>query len=185
MRVVKESCFISFFIIAVFISCAGQTSVEEPAVEYTHEQAEKKITAAEKAAEEVAVGEDFVVTEEIYVRTFEEIEAFIKSLNDIISKKDYETWVTHLSDEYTARTSDPDYLREQSNKPILKKKNITLRGLEDFFFHVVVPSRIEAELDDIEFIDENHVKAVSIVRNRRGLLYLLVRVEDEWKIGVW
>ena len=130
-------------------------------------------------------GEEFVVTEEIYDKTFDEIEAFIRTLDKIIRDKDYEVWVTHLSEEYIKKTSGPGYLKEQSEKPILKKNNILLEDLEDYFYHVVVPSRSQAQLYDIEFIDGNHVKAISIIRNRRGLLYLLIRIDNKWKMGVW
>ena len=129
--------------------------------------------------------EEFVVTEEIYAKTFDEIEAFIRTLDKIIRDKNYEVWVTYLSEEYIKKTSDPDYLKEQSEKPILKKNNILLEDLEDYFYHVVVPSRSQTQLYDIEFIDGSHVKAISIIRNRRGLLYLLIRIDNKWKMGVW
>jgi hypothetical protein len=129
--------------------------------------------------------EDFVVTEEIYKQTFEEIEAFIKRLNTIIRGKDFETWRTYLRDEYSGLYSNREYLREQSNKPLLKKHNIVLNSLEDYFLYVVVPSRSQAKLDEIEFLDSDHIKAISIIRETKGLLYLLVREEEDWKIGVW
>ncbi len=178
MKAVKKSCFLSLNISLLLLACAGHTPVADNTL--------KQVTLETvEVTEESTVLNDFIVTEEIYTKTFEEIETFIESLNNIISEKDYETWVTHLSDDYIAKTSDPDYLRDQSSMPILKKNNISLKSLKDFFFYVVVPSRIEAGLDDIEFIDEDHVKAISIVRNKRGLLYLLVRVGITWKIGVW
>ena len=66
--------------------------------------------------------ESFVVTEEVYNKTFDEVEEFIRNLNEIIRERDYQTWLTYLSDEYIRRTSDPGYLSEQSEKPLLKKK---------------------------------------------------------------
>lgn len=128
---------------------------------------------------------EFVVTEEIYTRTFGEIEEFIQNLNQIIRNADYDGWSKHLSEEYTRATSDPVFLKAQSEKPLLKQSNIELAGLRDYFLHVVVPSRSQAQLDEIEFIDEDHVKALSVLRGTRVILYLLNRDDGEWKIGVW
>jgi len=129
--------------------------------------------------------EEFVVTDEIYSQTLDEIKEFIQVLNQVIESKNFEVWSTYLTIDYLQRTSDPQYLAEQSEKPILKKNNIVLKSLSDYFTYVVVPSRSGARIDDIEFIDRYHVKAISIIRNTRGLLYLLVREEDQWKIGIW
>jgi len=126
-----------------------------------------------------------VVSEEVYTKTFDEIEEFIRNLNDIIRRADYDTWLTYLSEEYIERTSDPAYLKQQSEQPLLKKSNVSLSNLRDYFNYVVVPSRVQAQLDEIEFIGENQVKAYAMIRNTKALLYLLVREDDKWKIGVW
>jgi len=129
--------------------------------------------------------EQFVVSEEVYSRTFEEIGQFIDDLNQIIRNADYESWLTYLSEEYIRTTGDPAYLRDQSEKPLLKQADIRLEDLRDYFVYVVVPSRTQATLDEIEFIDENHVKAIAVLRGTRVILYLLENVEGQWKIGVW
>jgi hypothetical protein len=141
--------------------------------------------AAPPPAVEKRPAEEFVVTEEVFTRTFDEIEAFIDNLNEIIRSKDYETWTSYLSEDYILKTSDQDFLKEQSETPVLKKNNIELADLRDYFEYVVVPSRSHAQVDDIEFIDESHVKAISVINDTRGLLYLLVREDDNWFIGVW
>ena len=129
--------------------------------------------------------EEFVVSEEVYTKTFDEIEEFIRNLNEIIRSEDYDTWLTFLSEDYIQRTSDPAYLKRQSEQPLLKKSSISLNSLKDYFDHVVVPSRVQAQLDEIEFVDENQVKAYAMIRNTKALLFLLVRENDKWKIGVW
>jgi hypothetical protein len=129
--------------------------------------------------------EQFVVSQEVYARTFEEIGEFIENLNRIIRNADYESWLTFLGEQYIRTTADPDYLKDQSEKPLLKQANIRLEGLRDYFVHVVVPSRTQATLDEIEFLDENHVKAIAVLRGTRVILYLLERDEGQWKIGVW
>jgi len=130
-------------------------------------------------------GQQFVVTQEVYSRTFEEVERFVGNLNEIIRRAQYDTWVTFLSAEYVSRTSDPQYLKEQSEKPLLRQNNVQLRTLRDYFEQVVVPSRVQATVDEIEFIDETRVKAITTIRNTRAVLYLLVREDGNWKIGVW
>jgi hypothetical protein len=152
---------------------------QEAAVE---EQPEAPI---EPAKQEPQPAEEYVVSEEVYSKTFDEIEEFIRNLNEIIRREDYDTWLTYLSDEYIERTSDPAYLKQQSEQPLLKKHNINLDSLRDYFEYVVVPSRVQAKLDEIEFVDENQVKAYAMIRNTKALLYLLVREDDKWKIGVW
>jgi hypothetical protein len=129
--------------------------------------------------------DEFVVSQEVYSRTFEEIEEFIRNLNRIIRDEDYESWLTFLSEEYIRTTSDPEYLSDQSEKPLLKQANIRLQDLRDYFLQVVVPSRTQATLDEIEFLDENHVKAIAVLRGTRVILYLLERDGVQWKIGVW
>jgi hypothetical protein len=130
-------------------------------------------------------GGPFVVSEEVYEKTFGEIERFISSLNRIIREEDYEGWLSHLSEDYIRRTSDQAWLDSQSESPLLQQANIRLRDLHDYFTFVVVPSRTQAELAEIEFLDENHVKALSKLHGRRAILYLLVRDEGQWKIGIW
>jgi hypothetical protein len=128
---------------------------------------------------------EYQVSEEVYSRTFDEIGDLICNLNQIIREEDFQTWVSYLSEEYIRTTSDPAYLKAQSEQPLLKKNRVELRSLEDYFYHVVVPSRSQAQLDKIEFLDENHVKAISIVRGTRVVLYLLTREQGNWKIGLW
>jgi hypothetical protein len=141
---------------------------------------------AESTPSPPAGGEEpFVVTKEVYSRTFEEVERFVENLNEIIRRGDYDSWVRFLSAEYVSRTSDPRYLQQQSEQPLLKQNNIQLRTLRDYFDHVVVPSRVQATVDEIEFIDETHVRAITTIRNTRVVLYLLVREDGDWKIGVW
>jgi hypothetical protein len=129
--------------------------------------------------------EQFAVSEEVYSRTFEEIGQLIDNLNQLIRSADYDGWLSNLSEEYIRTTSDPAYLREQSEKPLLRQADIRLHTLRDYFIYVVVPSRTQATLDEIEFVDENHVKAIALRRGQRVILYLLERDGGEWKIGVW
>lgn len=164
------SLFASLLLLAA--ACATAPEATPPPAEPPPQEAERG-------------AEQFVVTQEVYSRTFEEVERFVASLNEIIRRADFATWVTYLSAEYVSRTSDPQYLQQQSEQPRLRQNHVQLRSLRDYFDQVVVPSRVQASVDEIEFIDESRVKAITTFRNTRAVLYLLVRENGNWKIGVW
>ena len=170
---------ILFPIVASSIILCSCMVLEPPA---TEEPPEHPVEVIE---EPLPKAEEFVVTEEVYSKTFEEIEVFIRNLNKIIRNEDYDTWLRYLSEDYIERTGDPEYLKQQSEQPLLKKSNVHLSSLRDYFTYVVVPSRTQAQLDEIEFIDESQIRAFAMIRNTKALLYLLVRENDDWKIGVW
>ena len=164
-------------LLVALVSCAGGRGARQ-----TQTPAEEPPSQPEPGLPEPP---EFEVSEEVYSRTFEEIESFIRNLNRIIREEDFDTWVSYLSEEYIRTTSDPAYLKAQSDKPVLKQNHVQLASLRDYFYYVVVPSRSQAQLDKIEFLDENHVKAISVVRGTRVVLYLLAREQGDWKIGVW
>ena len=170
---------ILFPIVASSIILCSCMSFKPPAKEEPPEQPVEVLEEAQPEAEE------FVVTEEVYSKTFDEIEVFIRNLNKIIRNEDYDTWLSYLSEDYIERTGDPEYLKQQSEQPLLKKSNVHLSSLRDYFTYVVVPSRTQAQLDEIEFIDESQVRAFAMIRNTKALLYFLVRENGDWKIGVW
>ncbi|MCA1753337.1 MAG: hypothetical protein LC641_01290 [Spirochaeta sp.] len=129
--------------------------------------------------------EDFVISTEMYETTFNEVEDFIAELNEIIAKRDFEQWKGHLTEEYIETHSDADILRERSESPVLSRNDIQLTSIEDYFTWVVVPSRANARLDDLDFIGTDKVEAIMRVRDQGVILYQLKRVDDRWKIDVF
>ncbi len=129
--------------------------------------------------------DDFVISTEMYETTFNEVEEFIAELNQIIADRDFQQWKGHLTDDYLEIHSDPGVLRERSESPVLRRNNIELRSLEDYFTWVVVPSRANARLDDLDFIGTDQVEAIMRVRDQGVILYQLKRVNDRWKIDVF
>ena len=130
--------------------------------------------------------DEFVVTEEIYKQTFEDVKAFILNLNAIIKAEDFASWKSYLTSEYADYYSDTQVLKGISDE--LKKKyryDLRLRTLKDYFTYIVVGSRQEAELNEIEFIDENHILAYSIVNDTPAILYYLAFEDEGWKIARW
>jgi len=127
------------------------------------------------------------VSQEYYLATREEVQLFINKLNDIIKKQDYNAWVAVLSPEYFSEISSEQYLTEISELPAMKTRRITLKKPEDYFIHVVVPSRANSRVDEIEFISMHRVKAFTVYTSRSGeeqklLLYYLEKNRDLWRI---
>jgi len=131
------------------------------------------------------------VSQEQYVTTRQNVQRFIENINNVITKKDFNTWRSALSSEYIAEISSPENLDRISETKIMKDRKIVLRNLEDYFNHVVVPSRanVNNRVDniDIEFAGENRVKAFAIRTTNAGeeqrvRLYDLEKDGDLWKI---
>jgi hypothetical protein len=128
--------------------------------------------------------ESFAVSEEVYIETFEDIRQLIDDLNSIVRDENYEKWLKYLTDEYIGHFSSAEILKENSEQPLLKKYNISLSTMKDYFRWVVVPSRSNARLDDLVFIDNQHVKAIMVFNGQRTILYLLEKAVEGWKIGL-
>lgn len=128
--------------------------------------------------------EEFTVTQQVYTETFADIKDVIAELNAVIQSEDYDKWLSFVTPEYIRHFSDPEVLKKASNQPLLRKYNIRLRSLRDYFTYVVVPSRSNARLDEIVFQDETHVKAIMMIDGQRTILYQLEKKGEEWKIGI-
>ena len=170
---------------------APEEPVEEPEEEPPPEPEEEPVTEVEQeepveeepVAEEIQETAEFVVSEEVYTETFEDIRGLIGELNSIIRSENYSVWLGYLTNDYKSHFSSAEVLKENSDQPLLRKYNISLRSLEDYFKYVVVPSRSNARLDDLVFIDNEHVKAIMVVKDRITILYQLELVNGVWKIG--
>ncbi len=128
---------------------------------------------------------EFVVTDDVYRKTFQEIQQLVETLDRSIREKNFDEWASYLSPEYAARVGSAEFLQEASRSGVLNKRGITLQTVKDYFLYVVVPSRSGANLEEISFVDETHVKAITLVDERPVILYWLVRSDARWKIGIW
>lgn len=155
----------------------------EPQPEVQEEQEPEPEPIAEEPEAEEPSEEEFVVSEEVFTRTFTDIEDLIGRLTRIISAGKYEEWLGYLTKEYKQYYGNQETLKELSQRPILKKYNIRLTSLKDYFEYVVVPSRSDVRLDDLVFEDNNQVKAIMVIEGQRVILYQLEKVDGEWKIG--
>lgn len=127
----------------------------------------------------------FEVTEEVFERTFSEVEQTIEELNAIIERRDYQQWLSYLTEEYRRTYSDPRMLREISRMPTLQRNQIELRSLRDYFEWVVGPSRANARLDDLRFLTDQQVEAIMVVRDQPVILYRLRNLDGNWKVDVF
>jgi len=183
--------FTGFF----YYSCATEEPVEQPAAEpaVAEPAPQEEMTAQEPSEEAEAATEEsstemednYIVSQELYEQTFDEIEALIKELNKVISKKQYNRWLTYLSTGYTRKYNSTGVLDEINEYPQLKDNGIILKNLKDYFDWVVVPSRSRAVLGEIVFVSETKVVAYSSFDGKRAKLYQLEKNDGKWKITVW
>ncbi len=173
----RRKILLFFVSITVFIIAVSCTSTQEPApvTEPQAVQAEKQPEPAEPAK--------YTVSDEIYSKTFSDIEALIEKLNQIIKASNFTEWKKYLTKEYIEFYSSQENLKLVSDTPTLKKYKIVLRSLNDYFTYVVVPSRSDVQLDDISFIDDNNVKAYMQIDGEPVVLYTLINIDGNWKIG--
>jgi len=181
---------------ALFLSsCVSDKTIEEPqnqaesveqapaSIEPEPEEPAETETAVEETPSEV--DDNYTVSQELYKQTFDEIEALIKELNQVISRKQYDRWLDYLSNGYTRKYNSSELLNEINQYPQLKDNGIVLKNLKDYFDWVVVPSRSRAVLGEIVFVGENQVVAYSTFEGKKAKLYELERINDKWKISVW
>jgi hypothetical protein len=131
-----------------------------------------------------APAQKFVATEELYRVTFREVQDVVAAITRIIAAGDYDGWLSYLTVDYVRARSSADFLADASTAAVLKKNGIVLKSLKDYFDNVVVRSHLQATLDDIQFLDETHVKALALVQGTPVILYYLVHEQGRWKVGL-
>lgn len=123
------------------------------------------------------------ISEEVFNSTKGDVQRFIGDLNHIIRSRDYDAWRASLSDEYFDKISSSQFLAAISEQPAMKTRGYVLKNPQDYFNYVVVPSRANDRVDDIEFIGQNRVKAYTVNPNGSRLrLYDLESMENTWII---
>ncbi|MCL2210636.1 MAG: hypothetical protein FWB95_01805 [Treponema sp.] len=144
-------------------------------------------TAAGNTAQQGDIFDPTKISQQYYDTTRDEVRRFIEALNRIIRERKFEDWKANLSSEYFAEISSAENLRNLSEQPAMKTRRITLKTAQDYFDYVVVPSRANLRVDDIEFISMNRVKAFTNTKNSAGedislRLYDLEKINDSWTI---
>ena len=169
-------------------------SVEEPVLtepqattDPTTEPMEEPLAEPDPEVEPPAlIFDPTTVSAEVKELTFADVKRLIQNLNTVIQTRNYELWMTNLTADYLEFWSDPETLARLSESPVLRRQNITLTSLRDYFNYVVYPSRQNDRVDDIEFIGETRIKAIIInPKGERLVLYNLEKIGDTWKIANW
>ena len=163
-----------------FLLLACVTVAEEEAVSPAPESVSEP--AVQESTDIVQEEEIFVASEELFVETFHRVAGVLRELNALISKRDFETWLEYLSDDYRSFYNDPEELATLSESRRLRSTGIDLESIEDFFLHVVVPSRANLTLDDLVFRSETEVEAIMVIQDQRISVYRLELIQGYWKI---
>ena len=137
------------------------------------------------------------ISVELYEITKREVQDLILDLNRTIRTRDFDTWVSHMAESYFRQISSRAFLDERSEelyrrdimvarsmgRDTRQVQRVTLRTATDYFIRIVVPSRSNDHVDDIEYVSENRVKAYTIdARGNRLVLYDLEIIGGNWKI---
>ena len=137
------------------------------------------------------------ISEEQYEVAMAEVKALIADLNLIIRDRNYNAWVSHLADSYFREISAAVFLEERTEELFRRDQIVArnmgrdprtvqrrvLRTTMDYFVNIVVPSRSNDRVDEIEFVSRNRVKAYTVdTRGTRLVLYDLEIIDGRWKI---
>jgi hypothetical protein len=120
------------------------------------------------------------ITQEEFDTAKADIQKLVEELNRIIRAQNYNTWLTYLSVEYRNRINSRDFWNEINTYPGVR---VRINSARDYFNYVVVPSRTNDHVDDIEFISQREVRAYTLGnQGQRLVLYDLEYINNRWMI---
>jgi len=185
-----------FLLPVLFMACGTQLKTANGALQQAAEEEQPAVMPAEELAAEkqqveetapaavVVIKKPVDLSQESYEEILDEVKAFVDNLNLIIKDKNYYKWRSVLAEELLNEISSPEFLANASKWPSMKSRGIVLKELRDYFNYVVVPSRANSQVDKIEIMDNNRVKAfyVNTRKERTELVYELAKTGDSWTI---
>jgi len=123
-----------------------------------------------------------VATQDEFETTKADIQKLVQDLNRIIRTGNYSSWLTFLTDEYRAKINTREFLEDiRVRYPAFRTR---INNTRDYFTNVIVPSRANDKVDDIEFVSKNEVVAYTVdSQGRRLVLYDLTNIDGKWKIA--
>lgn len=178
MRSLFLQTVLSAVAIAMLLSCASGSSPDHRAGGEGAHASDSQQTSSSQPVAPPSVTPDPYSDE-----TFEAVDELVDRLNDVIAARDFETWERYLSQEYRDHFADEEVLQELERSPVLRSAQVRLRSLQDYFQHVVVPSRHDAQLDELQVDGQEEITALSQVQGRRVVLYHLIWQGEEWKVA--
>ena len=114
----------------------------------------------------------------------EELTSFFNEYEETVLSKNYEKWLTMISEKYKQKYGDPKSL---------EKLKLTLYGiytLKDFFYNVVYQSRIQLnqgkplQIYKVSFVNSITKAVVNVKFEDKLLTYFFIYENNSWKIGV-
>jgi len=188
-----------FLLPVLFMACGTQPKTANGTLQAAEEALAEELAAERQIEEELAADKQAEteitlvaagtqnsggLEQESYEEIFKEVKAFIENLNTVIKNKNFNKWRDTLSEERLKEISSPEFLTRMSQTPSMKSMKRVLKGPEDYFLYVVVPSRANSQVDKIEIIDNNKVRAIYMNTRKETteLLYELVKDGNLWKI---
>jgi hypothetical protein len=121
------------------------------------------------------------ITKQTFNKTKSDIQVVVDDLNRITYAKDYQRWLSYLSEEYIKEFSDPANLEKVSSS--LPTKGIKLKNLKDYFNYVFVPSRQNMRVDDIKFVSPTRVYVIMELSPKNpAAIYILEKTDHGWKL---
>ena len=195
MKRIDQMLPLPLLLVLLLILSVSLACVSEP--EAVSQQGVEQESPRQESPGEAAVFNPGSVSQAQYEAAMTDIQGLVTELNRIIRARNYSAWTGYLAESYLAEISAPAFLEERTEElyrrdqvvatnlgrdPRQVQKRI-LRTARDYFDHVVVPSRSNDRLDDIEFVSEDHVRAFTVdSRGTRLVLYNLVMIGGQWKI---
>lgn len=113
-----------------------------------------------------------------------ELTSFFKEYEDTVLSKNYDKWITMISEKYKLKYGDPKSL---------EKLKLTLYGiytLKDYFYNVVYQSRIQLnqgkplQIFKVSFVNSMTKAVVNVKFEDKLLTYFFIYENNSWKIGV-
>ena len=122
------------------------------------------------------------ISHEVFETTKLEIQQLVEDLNKIIRAGNYSSWLSYLGDDYRLKINSKEFLNDIVDRyPVFRGR---INTAQDYFRNVVVPSRTNDHVDDIEFVSNNEVKAYSAdSKGQTVVLYYLENLDGKWKIA--
>jgi len=112
----------------------------------------------------------------------------IAELNDIMAKKDYNSWLKYISEDSKKYWSNSYTLLKASEKLPKELKGLKLKNLSDYFNYVFIPSRKGRQIDEIRYNSAESVKAVQVTKSEEEnktkitVYYNFVKENGDWKV---
>lgn len=185
-EVMKNQVLISLVCLCALFSCAGTPQPEpdvppDPVIVVPDDNTLLPPNDVTPEEEVVATFDTVTITKATFLNTKSEIQVVVETLNTITFARDYNKWLTFLSDEYRATYSDPATLDSVSAS--LPIKGVQLKNLKDYFMYVFVPSRQNMRVDDIQFVSPTRVYVLmEISPGSQAAIYILEKFNGFWQL---